>query len=48
MTEDEIREIRRDIAEDLFGFDVDFAVVVLAEALRRIPAALALVPEGRQ
>lgn len=48
MTEDEIRDTLQDIAA--IGWDADPATVAaaLAEALRRIPAALALVPEGRQ
>lgn len=48
MTDDEIRELFRDIKEITWDADWPTRAAALAEALRLIPAALALVPEGRQ
>lgn len=47
MTEDEIRDTLQDIAEITWDADAATVVAVLAEALRRLPKALAEIPEGR-
>lgn len=47
MTEDEIRDTLQDIADITWDADPATIVAALAEALRRLPAALAEVPEGR-
>jgi len=48
MTDDEIRDTLQDIADITWDADPETLVAALAEALRRLPAALALEPEGRQ